>query len=565
VGILGALTLATLPPRSRPVGPAAPTVEQSGGGGARRHVAAGVIHVHTVRSDGTGTVDEVAGAAARAGVQFVVFTDHGDGTREPLAPQYRSGVLCIDGVEISTEGGHYLALGLPRTPYRLAGEPRDVVDDVRRFGGVGIVAHPDSPKPELAWQEWDLPIDGLEWFNLDTEWRDESTARLALAMLHYALRPAPAIGALLRSDRPLVARWDRLARSRRLVAVAAVDAHARVGADAGPGGDLKLRVPSYEASFDTARIAVGLASPLTRDPAADAAAIVAALRQANAYGWIEAYAKAGHVEYAARRPDGTFVTMGEFAGTSLDALELRGAAAAPPGSEIRVMCDGAVALSGPAPGPVSGRVRTPAPAACRLEVHVPVGGEQRPWLITNHIYGRAADTPIAVQPPLDPSWPVVTLADVPWTVEHDTASKARFIPGTGSGPLALRFQYRLAGGTRLRQYAALVAQPITMPSDATALAFAASADRPMRVSLQLRQPDGGSNGRRWRRSIYVDTAERDVVVSVDDLRPVESGQPSHPDPSRVHAVLFVVDTLNTLPGERGEIVVRDVRFVRGAR
>jgi hypothetical protein len=519
-----------------------------------------------VRSDGTGTVDEVAAAAARAGVQFVIFTDHGDGTREPLAPQYRSGVLCIDGVEISTEAGHYVALGLPRTPYRLAGEPRDVVDDVRRFGGVGIVAHPDSPKPELAWQEWDLPIDGLEWFNLDTEWRDESTARLALAMLHYALRPAPAIGALVRADRPLVARWDRMARARRLVGVAAVDAHARVGADAGPGGDLKIRVPSYEASFDTARIAVELAAPLTRDPVTDAAAIVAALRQAKAYGWIEAYAQAGPVEYSARRSDGTVVTMGDFAGASLEDLELRGAAAAPPGSELRVICDGAVAFSGPAPGPISGRVRAPAAAACRLEVRVPVGGERRPWLITNHIYGRVADAPVATQAPLvDPSWPIVALADMPWTVEHDAASEARSVPEQGSIPFALRFRYRLAGGTRTGQYAALVTRPITMPGDATALAFAASADRPMRVSLQLRQPDGGSDGRRWRRSIYLDTAEREVAVTVDDMRPIEPGQPAHPDPGRVHAVLFVVDTLNTRPGESGEVVVRDVRFVRRAR
>jgi hypothetical protein len=104
-----------------------------------------------------------------------------------------------------------------------------------------------------------------------------------------------------------------------------------------------------------------------------------------------------------------------------------------------------------------------------------------------------------------------------------------------------------------------------MPGDATALAFAASADRPMRVSLQLRQPDGGIDGRRWRRSIYLDTAEREVAVTVDELRPIEPGQPAHPDPARVHAVLFVVDTLNTRPGESGEIVVRDVRFVRPAR
>ena len=41
------------------------------------------------------------GAAARAGLKFVVFTDHGDATRPPNPPTYRSGVLCLDGVEVS--------------------------------------------------------------------------------------------------------------------------------------------------------------------------------------------------------------------------------------------------------------------------------------------------------------------------------------------------------------------------------------------------------------------------------------------------------------------------------
>src|SRR5919198_193447 len=104
--------------------------------------------------------DEVARAAARAGLRFLIFTDHGDGTRPPDPPAYRSGVLCLDGVEISTTGGHYIAVDMPAAPYPLAGEPRDVVEDVRRLGGFGVVAHPDSPKLQLQWTDWTVPFDG---------------------------------------------------------------------------------------------------------------------------------------------------------------------------------------------------------------------------------------------------------------------------------------------------------------------------------------------------------------------------------------------------------------------
>ena len=80
-------------------------------------------------------------------------------------------MLCLDGVEISTNGGHYIALDMPAAPYPLGGEARDVVEDVRRLGGFGIAAHPDSPKPELRWRDWAAPIDGIEILNPDTGWR----------------------------------------------------------------------------------------------------------------------------------------------------------------------------------------------------------------------------------------------------------------------------------------------------------------------------------------------------------------------------------------------------------
>src|SRR6266542_3523985 len=89
---------------------------------------AGVLHIHTNRSDGLSGPDEIAAAASRAGLKFIVFTDHGDATRTPDPPAYRSGVLCLDGVEVSTSGGHYIALDMPASQYPLAGEPRDVVD-----------------------------------------------------------------------------------------------------------------------------------------------------------------------------------------------------------------------------------------------------------------------------------------------------------------------------------------------------------------------------------------------------------------------------------------------------
>jgi hypothetical protein len=138
--------LVTLPPGARPV--SSPDTEL-----ARRTVA-GAYHIHTTRSDGAGDRAAVAAAARRAGLQFVIITDHGDATRIPDAPAYVDGVLCIDGVEVSTNGGHYVALALAAAPYPLGGEPAAVIEDVTRLGGFGFAAHPDSARPELSWADW---------------------------------------------------------------------------------------------------------------------------------------------------------------------------------------------------------------------------------------------------------------------------------------------------------------------------------------------------------------------------------------------------------------------------
>ncbi len=122
----------------------------------RARTVAGAFHVHSTRSDGAGDRSTIARAAARAGLKFVILTDHGDATRTPDPPAYVEGVLCIDAVEVSTNGGHLIALDMPAAPYPLGGEPAAVVEDVTRLGGMPIVAHPDSPKGELAWKDWAL-------------------------------------------------------------------------------------------------------------------------------------------------------------------------------------------------------------------------------------------------------------------------------------------------------------------------------------------------------------------------------------------------------------------------
>ena len=141
-------------------------------------------------------------------------------------------MLCIDAVEISTTGGHYVALGLGPAPYPLGGEAGAVVEDVARLGGFGFAAHPDSTRTELAWSDWTLPFDGIEWVNADSEWRNETRPRLARVVFDYLVRPGPALASIL--DRPVgnLAQWDALTATRQVSSIAGQDAHGGLGRSA---------------------------------------------------------------------------------------------------------------------------------------------------------------------------------------------------------------------------------------------------------------------------------------------------------------------------------------------
>ena len=233
-----ATVVAMLPPAARRTGPLpASTVR-------------GAFHIHSSRSDGSGSVDEIAAAAFRAGLQFIILTDHGDGTREPDPPAYRGGVLTIDGVELNTTGGHYAAFGLPASPYPIAGTPADVIDDVHRLGGFGFAAHPGSPRPSLSWQDWQAPIDGLEWMNADSEWRDEPRLPMARALVTYLFRAPESMARLLDRPASVLRRWDELTAMRQVVGLAGdrrtrpsrIRAANRSGRRVGPHSVARLRV-----------------------------------------------------------------------------------------------------------------------------------------------------------------------------------------------------------------------------------------------------------------------------------------------------------------------------------
>ena len=521
----------TLPPRAERLTASIPAT-----------VVFGAYHVHTARSDGTGTVDDIARAASRAGLKFVILTDHGDLARAPDPPAYRDGVLVLDAAEINTLAGHVVALNVRQpSPYPLAGEARDVIEDIHRLGGWAVIAHSDSPKPDLRWRGQNLSADGIEWINADSEWRDDRPSKLLAVAARSIFRAPEAVLSLFARPAATLQRWDMALRSRPLFSLAAVDAHASIPWSEGeePRRRTALAQPSYYTMFRTLQQGVELDQPLSGDPAADADRVWQAIGAGRSFSIAPAIAGPAILSFDGE-VDGVVIRPGESLETGATAPVLRAHVPGVPSAHLTLLRNGQPVSTG------QGSVKIVASQAGAYRVEAFYRGSAFPWLVSNAI--RVGPTEVLPPPTAAEALPLIPVgADLPWHTEHDPTSTAAFDASSGG----VQFRFRLGAGVPAGQFAA-VASDVQTDEGIERINFTARASRPMRLSVQVRLRNS-PNGARWQRSIYVDETPRPISIAVRDLEKVENSSTLRPIVARLHAVLFVVDTLNTLPGTDGTV------------
>ena len=105
------------------------------------------LHIHTVYSDGSGTIEEVLRKSISAGLDTIAITDHNERegaikARE-LAVRWGLNIDVVVGEEITTSDGHVVGLFLKdRIRPLLTAEA--TVDEIHRQGGLAVAVHPFS-------------------------------------------------------------------------------------------------------------------------------------------------------------------------------------------------------------------------------------------------------------------------------------------------------------------------------------------------------------------------------------------------------------------------------------
>jgi hypothetical protein len=346
------------------------------------HDLACIVHCHSLYSDGTGTVPEIARAARRAAADAVLLTDHDTLAAKDRGEEgWHDGVLVLVGHEVSPRRrDHYLAFGLDETIDHADRSSTEICEAVRAGGGFGFAAHPFSRgsarfrrMPGMAFG--DLECDALHGIELWSFANDTGEQLASIPqVLHFIARP----GHVLRHPPERNVRaWDRLCATRRVVAIGGVDAH-QFGKRVGPF--VPLRLMSYRRSFRHVRTHVLTDEPPTGALEHDREQVYEALRAGRCYIAVDSVAPPGGFSFHAEGPGGR-LEMGAEAEAGDWTLHARLPAAA----RVRLVRDGERIAE-----LESARLERPAtePGVYRVEALRKARGAERTWILSNPIYLR---------------------------------------------------------------------------------------------------------------------------------------------------------------------------------
>ena len=340
----------------------------------------GALHMHTIFSDGTGTVDELASAAHQAGLRWIIITDHDTLEGRPFEG-WRENVLVIIDHEVTPDRNHFLALNLDGVIDRQQ-SPQQFIDETYDRGGFGIIAHPDEQikndfKDIYRWDDWAIngPSErvgrsvGIELWNVMSDWAEHLTQRNKIALV---LAPR---GGLSGPTPNTLAWWDQLNMSgRRTFGVGGVDAHAFKRNV--PWGE--ITVLPYRWIFGTLTNYLQFNAPLSADPLVAKHQVYAALALGRLYFVNRLDGDCPALQFHAERA-GDRYQIG--ATVSLDAGPLTFVANVGIDADVQLIHNGGVR----ARGLRQLRQTIDVPGVYRLEAY----RKGRPWLYANPIFVTA--------------------------------------------------------------------------------------------------------------------------------------------------------------------------------
>jgi hypothetical protein len=347
------------------------------------------LHMHTVYSDGKGTHADLALAAAKAGVDILIVTDH-NVLVNGVEGYYKDGdrrVLLLTGEEIHDrtrlpQKSHLLVIGANRELTSYAQNPQLLIDAARNSEGLSFLAHPYEDalpmfgEEAITWEDWQTSgYTGLEIWNGLSELK--TVIKSPLEAMFYGLFPQYVAH---QPSAQTLAKWDHLlAAGNRIVAVGGSDAHAlkiRIG-------PIQRTIFPYEFHFGSINTHLLVPKLLSGDLNNDRRMIYDALKRGNVFVGYDLPAPTRGFHFTAQGKDQTAIMGDEVSKQSNITLQIR----LPRKCECRLLKDGNVVKIWRDRDICA--YHATQPGVYRVECYLEFLGKQRGWIFSNPIYFRS--------------------------------------------------------------------------------------------------------------------------------------------------------------------------------
>lgn len=250
----------------------------------------GNLHMHTPYSDGEAYHSDIASVALKAGLDFVVVTDHNvrvDGVEGYYGISENRKVLLLVGEEIHDmrrrpQGNHLLAYNVNRELAPYAAHPQNLIDQITSEDGLSFLAHPfDKAAPlfgedSIPWSSYDVEgFTGIELWNYMSELKSHLTSYAA------ALRMVVSPDSLIMGPHPeTLDLWDTLLKQGKQVRIIGnADAHGTTYS----WGPFKRTILPYEYLFRCVNTHVLTSRPLTGDLSVDRRLLFQAIKDGHCF------------------------------------------------------------------------------------------------------------------------------------------------------------------------------------------------------------------------------------------------------------------------------------------
>jgi len=336
----------------------------------------GAIHIHTSYSDGGGDMGEVVGAAKRAGLDFVIVTDHNSlQARKEGWEGWHDGVLVVVGAEVSPQfRAHCVALGVEDVEGLEELDEEEYLRRIRQQGGIAFMAHPLGRQLKLLkfqwmhWQDWLAPnVVGFELWSFMHDWITDVSW---LNVVQSCRNPEQRIKG---PSAEILAKWDEATQKTRLVALTSIDAHARAFITK------RFTLFPYEFLFRTT-LSYVWCDAFSGNAEADIKKLYGGLTSGQTAGVYERLGSGEGLEFVCRNGSES-VTMGhetQINGTCHMSV------VSPQTAQITLLCNGRT-IARATGREIETQLFTPGVYRAQLTI------DGRPWIYTNPIYIRDHD------------------------------------------------------------------------------------------------------------------------------------------------------------------------------